>query len=94
MADEIVATLVGGKVGYEGQHWGRVVILLDDLREYQDMIDRAKQTLSDEVADDLGVLPAMRDADWLARFRWVVIPLTQSQLEQQVAHMTGGFEEA
>jgi hypothetical protein len=77
MSDPIVAVSVGWKMVWEGRQLAQSLIatIHYDLPKIQaHMMDRA--------AEWLGVPPEHRDADWAARFRWIVYPMTQQQLDE------------
>ena len=59
-----------GSVHYEGRDAARVVYCGEDPRADAAMLAGLKASLSRYLADELGVPPEHRDADWASRFVW------------------------
>lgn len=79
--DDIVCTMVGGKVWYEGNQCGTWVFVSDDVTEQPERLEEAKRAVSDRIADVVAVPTKHRDVDWLARIAWIVRPMTQADLD-------------
>lgn len=75
--DEIVMSMVGCKLWYEGKQYGQFLFVSGDTREQPAVLERCKQALDEGMARDLGVPKSLQDADWLARFTWIGWPMTR-----------------
>jgi hypothetical protein len=77
MPDEIVVVSVGWKMVWEGKQLGQLLIATTPYD-----LPKIQAHMTDHAAEQLGVPPEHRDADWAARFKWMVYPMTQEQVDE------------